>query len=180
VAVRVERHGADRAVLGVALPLAIGHEPAGILELEAGVLGVAHGALADQQHVRRLLEDRARQRHGMAHTGHAGASAGLLARPVHHGRVHLDVALRVQHRATARVEERAVLERPHRGLGRVKRRGTTGEQLVAREQGVAERAVHRRLVVDLAAQRIARAPVDQQDGCDVVHSGRWCHGRRGR
>src|SRR4051794_26723419 len=76
-----QRHRADRPRL--ARLLALGNEPARVLEVERRARRVANGALADQQHVRRLLHDPARQRNRMAHASGPGAGAGLPCGAVH-------------------------------------------------------------------------------------------------
>jgi hypothetical protein len=178
---RIKRDRADRPVIaGMPRTLGIGDEPVRVLELEARILGVTHGALADEEDVRRLLEDRAGERDGVAHPEHAGARSRLLGCAVHDSRVHLDVTFRVQHGAAPCVEERAVFEQPHGRLDRVKRWSPGVQQLVAGDERLAQGVVDRSLVVDLAAERLAGPSVDEQDGCDSAHRPRSCQFQLGR
>ena len=172
LAARVEGDGANGPMLGEALPLTIGHEPVRILEVEPGIGRIADCALADQQHMRRLLENRARERHGVPDADYARARSGLLRRAVHHGGIHLDVTLGVQHRPAPGVEGGTVLEQAHGGFRGVERGGTACQQLVPGQQRIAQRRVVGGLVFDRAAARGSRASVHQEDGRDVVHSGR--------
>jgi hypothetical protein len=160
--------------------LAFGHEPGRILELEAGVGRVALGPGRDEQHVRRLLHDRTGERHRVAYARHARAGSGLAGGAVHDGGVHLHAAVGGEHRTAAGVEERAFLERADGRLNGVERRSSGREQLVAREEPVAQGAMVRGLVVDLSAARVAGASVYEQDGSDFAHDLRSCHAQRGR
>src|SRR4051812_14191321 len=81
---RAERDGADGPVLVEAPALAVSHEPVRILEVETCVGRVADRALADEQHVRCLLQDRARERHRVAHADDPSAGACVLGYAVHH------------------------------------------------------------------------------------------------
>src|SRR4051794_26371118 len=166
---RVERDRTNRPVVGVPSTFAIGHEPFGVGELERHVGGELLRALADEQHVRGFLHDRPRQRDRAADARDARAGAGLAARAVHDGGVHLDASLGCQHRPAPRVEQRGLLEHADSRLRRVERRPAASEQLVTGQQCVAQGTVVRGLVLDAAAGRIPRATVHEKDGCDSAH-----------
>ena len=117
-----------------------------------------------EHHVRVLIEEVAREAHGVAQQRDLGhrprAPVGA-----HEARVEPRDAVGLEIRAGAGVQERLVLEGPHRGLDRVEGRAPAGEHL---PPGV-RRALARRVPrVFLTGRRRAAAS---------VHDDRWLHGR---
>ena len=91
---------------------------------DADLLAQAHGERqrlgAGEHHVGVLLEQVAREAHGVAQQRNLRDGSGpAVAR--HHARVEPRDAVRLQVRARAGVEQRLVLERAYRGLDRVER-----------------------------------------------------------
>ena len=152
MAVAVHGHGADRVARGLPLRLAaLGHVPVALDALDALACRERLRPRGHEQHVRGLLHHHAREGDRVAHPadrGHAARSAGAAA---HDGCVVLDLAVLVQHRAAAGVEEGVILERDGRCLHCVERGAAVGQDLPARLCCRAQALVVGLLVWDRAA-----------------------------
>ena len=118
-------------------PARLGMEIAGLGEGEPLLAGQRQRALADQQHVRRVLHDGPRRQHRVSRSEDAGDGTGPPLPPFHHRGVHFLGAGGGEHGAAAGIEQRVVLERDDGGGHRVERGAAGGENVAARHQGAA-------------------------------------------
>ena len=87
--------------------------------------------VCNQQHVRTLLHDQARQVDGILDVAYRGDGPGARAAAVHDGGIELRIAVVVEYRATAGVELRVILHGAHRRGHRIERAAAAIEYLVA-------------------------------------------------
>lgn len=104
-----------------------GVEVAGFREFEPLRGGERIGARAGEQHVLARLHHAPRGEHRVAHAGRAADRTGAERRAVHDRRVEFVLAFGRIHGAAPGVEQRAVLEHPHRDGDGVERAAAIGQ-----------------------------------------------------
>src|SRR5262245_20174393 len=144
--------------LGPAPPLARDNQLGWIAQRQAHTLCEALGALRDQQdHM--AFEHPARQCDRIAHAPHRRHRARAQRGAVHYGRVQLDIAVAVQYRADASVEDRRVFEYTYGRLDRVEGRAAGLQHAPANRQRLPAAGL---MLGDLVVGDIPGAAVDDQ------------------
>ena len=77
---------------------------------DAAVVGEAHCALGDQQHMLALAHHQPGELDRIGNILHRGHGTGTEIATVHDGGIHLDLSVLIQHRAAAGIEHRVVFE----------------------------------------------------------------------
>ena len=103
------------------LPARFCHEPVLCGRLHPALCSQAGGAGPHQQTVVGLLQNGAGHLDRVPHPAHRRHRPGLQLRPLHHQRVHLNLARRRQHRAAPCVERGVILQRNNGGSNGVQR-----------------------------------------------------------
>ena len=148
----IDRGRTDRTMAGRAAhirlpsrPRAIGDQIFGPAHPDARARRQPLGRRANNQHMRGLRHHRTRQQHRVSHPAYArhgprsdqaaglavGADGGIGQRKNHHRRVHFHLAIRVERRPIAGVEQRIVFHHRDRRNDRVQRAAGRFEYLAA-------------------------------------------------
>src|SRR5690348_508382 len=93
----------------------------GITEMDAVVAREAFRAVRDKHHVRAVLQDGARQAHGVADALDTSYGTRAKRRAIHDDGVALDAAIEIEVRAKARVEDRIIFKDDDGGFDCVQR-----------------------------------------------------------
>ncbi len=146
------------------LPALFDVEVFGIDELDTDGLRELFGAVVDQHHVFGFFHDRAGQQDGILHAMHVRDRAGLARRAVHDRRIEFVLAIVVEHRAFARVEQRRILHDDDRFRHGIDAARAGLERVVAGVQRALELGAHGLLALgrDFAAD-YAGATVDDEN-----------------
>ena len=123
----------------------------------------AHGTLADQHHVMAGIHHQARQPDGIGDVGDRRHRPGRQVSSVHDGGVHLHLAVLVEHRTAAGVEQRIVLQQRGAGLHRLQGIAAPTEDVPAVFQDAAHgiQVTHRGLLISDVVE-CPRPTVDHQ------------------
>ena len=142
LASRIERDGADSALLVAAMvgsgvfvlaakepgfAFGVSNEIRGIAQSDAAFFSEAFGALADEHHVRAVLEDSTREADGIADVLQSGDSARAQGRAIHDDGIAFDAAVEIQMRAETSVENGVVFEDDDSRFDGVERGAASGE-----------------------------------------------------
>lgn len=187
----VQRHRADRAevtatqivvaVPGLLLALlrlaqlgapGLGGEPAIRHPLDARLrIGELLRAVADQEHMGRILQHAPGKPHRMAHRHQARDRPGTAVPPVHDGGIELMPAFRGEYGTTPCVEVRRIFEHGHRRFHRVQGAATGRQDGVAHVERACEIGMDRGL--DLGYQ----TALFDHPGASMDGQGKWPAGR---
>jgi hypothetical protein len=141
-AIGIEGDGTDRALLVAAMMLGgmfvgFAFHPGFVLrfanhflafaELDSVFDGEALGSLGDEHHVRAIFEDFAGDLNGIFYALQRGGGTGAECCAVHHDGVAFDVAVEIEVRAVAGVEDGVIFEDHDGGFNGVKRGTSVGE-----------------------------------------------------